>query len=345
MPQRRSAAKSQEGTTIVVQQGTTADPSPSTTAESAAGEEVRAPLSLEQEDPFEPITEETVPLAEYDPERLKLERHNARVKKWKESPFACGLTESTWRDEQRRESSTRLLPPDESGCLCCSAYICAWLGATRVGNMAVLKQSQEWVEEIVEDEETGETTTRRFSRPRLDIVVGPYWPMLVFVTYGIIFGLSIWTFQMGIWGKGKPPVLIFAWFCLTMGLIAALALTGCRDPGILYRTREEPPNDSWRWSDPADSYRPRNAWFDADTGVVVEGFDHTYVKTDHCSLGVMLALLGQYPLLTLLISNGENRCPWTGTAIGKKNMLSFQFFVCLVFVCMIMDIFILTGAF
>ena len=36
-------------------------------------------------------------------------------------------------------------------------------------------------------------------------------------------------------------------------------------------------------------------------------------------------------------------CPWTGTAIGKKNMRSFQCFVALVFLCLIVDIFLLTG--
>lgn len=51
--------------------------------------------------------------------------------------------------------------------------------------------------------------------------------------------------------------------------------------------------------------------YDPDTAVIVEGFDHT--------------------------------CPWTGTAIGKKNMLAFQCFVTLVFVCLIFDIILLTG--
>jgi hypothetical protein len=39
----------------------------------------------------------------------------------------------------------------------------------------------------------------------------------------------------------------------------------------------------------------------------------------------------------------EFSCPWTGTAIGKKNMGSFQMFVGLVFICLIMDIFLLTA--
>ena len=283
MSQRRAAAKasSTDGTKATVvevnnsKDGIGALPLP------PVAKEVRIPLSLDStsspDHHHDEADGEIVPLTEYDPERQKIERFNACVKNWKESAFACGLTAPTWRDEQTRPSphENRALPPDETGCLKCSAYICAWMGASRVGNMAVLKQSQEWVEEITVDEETGQTVTRRYTRPRLDVVVGPYWPMLVFVTYAIIFSVSIWTIKAGIWGKGKPPVLIFAWFCLTMGLIVALALTACRDPGILYRMRDEPMDDTWRWSDPADSYRPRNAWFDSDTAVIVEGFDHT----------------------------------------------------------------------
>jgi hypothetical protein len=36
-------------------------------------------------------------------------------------------------------------------------------------------------------------------------------------------------------------------------------------------------------------------------------------------------------------------CPWTGTAIGSKNMLAFQCFVALVFICLMFDIILLTG--
>ena len=61
---------------------------------------------------------------------------------------------------------------DQMPCGCCSAMVCYAIGAGRVGNMAVLKQSTEWVEEQVEDEH-GELKTKRFTRPRLDFVVGP----------------------------------------------------------------------------------------------------------------------------------------------------------------------------
>lgn len=39
-------------------------------------------------------------------------------------------------------------------------------------NIAVLKQSTEWVEEVEEGED-GQPRTRRFTRPKLDFVIGP----------------------------------------------------------------------------------------------------------------------------------------------------------------------------
>ena len=268
--------------------------------------------------------------------------NSSTLRHWKESAFAAALTESTWEAERDRTngvwssdggsgSSRRsrrlqannddvaeelddLVHPDTTGCLCCSAMVCPLFGAQRVGNMAVLHSSHEWVEEVDEDPETGECKVHRYTRPKLSIVVGPYWPMLFFVTYPLIFVVSGWAFYIGIWPGKKPAVVVVAWMVITLGLIMALGCTGCRDPGILYRHKAPPPQfeNNWRWSDQAQSYRPRSAHFDTDTAVIVEEFDHT--------------------------------CPWTGTAIGKKNMLPFQFFVCLVFVCLIVDIFLITGA-
>ena len=181
--------------------------------------------------------------------------------------------------------------------------------------MSILKKSTITMNVEEEDEETGEIQVVRATRPKLDIVIGPYWPMLFLVTYPLIFGISGWALVRGL--PGKPLPLVLAWCSCTVGLIVALACTAFRDPGIMYR-RHNPPSsarsqNTWRWSDQAQTFRPRGAVYDPDTGVVVEGFDHT--------------------------------CPWTGTAIGRKNMLSFQFFVCLVFVCMIFDILLLTNSF
>ena len=220
-------------------------------------------------------------------ERYDIERHNAKVRHWKESPFAVGLVEVTWADECRNgclpDSGGHRRPawareevdPDTGGCLCCSALLCSRLGAGRVGNFAVLKQSQEWVEEVTEDEETGESSVRRYTRPRLDCILGPYWPMLLFVTYPLILGISGWTLVTAL--PGKHIVLQFFWGVATLGLIYALAMTAFRDPGILYKRTSPPPQDenSWRWSDAGQTYRPKGSFYDTDTAAVVEEFDHT----------------------------------------------------------------------
>ena len=235
-------------------------------------------LSIDGDDDSQ---DETEPLS--IEERYQTEKHHLRLKHWRDSPFAAGLTEPTWMAERQRPSTkSRLygdneLEPDSTGCLCISAQVCPFFGASRVGNMAVLRTSHEWVEEVTMDEETGEHTSRRFSRPTIKVVVGPYWPMMAFVTYPLILGVSGWTLKAGILPNHKPWPLILVWLVCTVGLIVALAFTACCDPGILYRHHNPPPQGegTWRWSDSAQSYRPRGAFYDVDTGVIVEGFDHT----------------------------------------------------------------------
>lgn len=121
---------------------------------------------------------ETTTTAPLD-KRYEKEAHNLRIKQWKEGPFACGFTEASWDEEYAkyknhpREVCAAMVDNDEtSPCGCCSAIACRMIGANRVGNMSIVKQSTEWVEEEQEDEH-GELKTRRFTRPRLDIVVGP----------------------------------------------------------------------------------------------------------------------------------------------------------------------------
>ena len=96
--------------------------------------------------------------------------------------------------------------------------------------------------------------------------------MLLFVTYPLILGVSGWAFYAAILPNKKPWFIVVGWLAITFGLIFALAFTGCRDPGILYRHSQPPPQheNSWRWSEQAQSYRPRNAHYDLDTAVVVQ---------------------------------------------------------------------------
>jgi len=251
-------------------------------------------------------------------ERIKRERDLAKVQCWKESPYAVGLVEVSWRDELSRKQDIEnsrnccrnMCSQDVDpmcGCLYMSGLVCSLLGARRLGNMAVLKES---IETVVEDDaDVINGDVRRVSRRKIELVVGPYWPMLFFVTYPLILIISGWTAVRAI--PGKHPLFILFWLICTLSLCSSLFGVGCRDPGILLRRRDAPTDPAWRWNDQAQTYRPRNAVYDPDCAVVVEQFDHT--------------------------------CPWTGTAIGKRNMASFQLFVAMVFFCLIMDIILLTS--
>lgn len=213
-------------------------------------------------------------------ERYENEAYNLKIKHWKDSPFAVGLTEITWADEKLKMGGRGPNGDDSSvdstNCLCFSAAICPHIpGVVRVGNMSVFKQSTLTMDVEEEDEETGEVRLVRTTRPKLEIVVGPYWPMLLLLTYPLILGISGWTLVTAI--PGKPLLLQMAWSTCTIGLIVALALTAFRDPGIMYRRHLPPQNTitQWRWSDQAQTFRPRGSVYDPDTGVVVEEFDHT----------------------------------------------------------------------
>lgn len=281
--------------------------------------------------------------------KYRQEKHQAKLRHWKESDYAAGLVEPTWADELEKYNRE-----GRGGCCCCccpansvefdqmfqeemdpgcgciylSAVVCSRLGADRIGNMAVLKSRYVMVE--VDDEEDGEeeefvnddddeealrnrnktdidgrkkTTelakktpkAKRMVRKReIQFIVGPFWPMLLGITYPLIFGVSGWTLVVGL--PYRAWYIKLGWAVLTILLIRALFNTGFRDPGILMRHRDPPPSENeeeedtprrrvgfrwgteggpWRWSEQAQSYRPRNSCYDPDTAVIVEEFDHT----------------------------------------------------------------------
>jgi len=267
------------------------------------------------------------------------ERATNKVNYWRNNYYAVGLVEPTWNDELRRMVGTPENDKDDSngpnrrccedmaseqidpacGCLICSALVCR-LKTGRIGNMVVLKESS-ILAEVPQDKDDekydGTDVTHKVVRQRkIDIIVGPYWPCLVFVTFPMVILLSLVTAIKAVFVPGQYLLLQMAWLVLTIGLLLALCGVGCRDPGIVRKYRENPfqsgPRSSeWKWNDRAQSFKPKNAFYDPDCAVVIEEFDHT--------------------------------CPWTGTAIGKKNMLAFQMFVGLVFICLPMDIFLLAS--
>ena len=190
------------------------------------------------------------------------------------------------------------------GCIKLSAIVCTKLGAKRVGNMAILNYSNETVEEeeegsneegsMTDEEQQGVALTtvtsssssssssyhpkrkRMVFRQKIAIVVGPYWPMLVFITYPLILGVSFWTATTAL--PGMPMAFILFWCACTIGLCLSLFATGCRDPGIMLRRRTPPPTTEasrWRWNDQAKTWRPYGSVYDPDCACVVERFDHT----------------------------------------------------------------------
>eukprot|EP00559_Dactyliosolen_fragilissimus_P001850 CAMPEP_0184865598 /NCGR_PEP_ID=MMETSP0580-20130426/18603_1 /TAXON_ID=1118495 /ORGANISM="Dactyliosolen fragilissimus" /LENGTH=466 /DNA_ID=CAMNT_0027364871 /DNA_START=27 /DNA_END=1427 /DNA_ORIENTATION=- len=185
--------------------------------------------------------------------------------------------------------------------------------------------------------DTTDTSATPQATRKISLIVGPYWPMMLFVTYPIILFVTFLTAKNAIFKQGgglykHSLPLTIVWCALSLGLCYSLFSVSCRDPGILLRHHNPPPSPptsscihdsssykqqqqysrgTWRWNDKAQTYKPPGAFYDTDCAVVIEDFDHT--------------------------------CPWTGTAIGKKNMPAFQAFIALVFICLVMDMVLLTA--
>jgi hypothetical protein len=141
-------------------------------------------------------------------------------------------------------------------------------------------------------------------------MLGPYWPIMLCVTLPLVLGVSFATAFLSI--RKLSKIVISLWSLLTGILILSLLCVGCRNPGIMNR-HLQPESPDWIWNDQALTYRPTHAKYDSECACVIEGFDHT--------------------------------CPWTGTAIAKKNMLFFRVFVALIFAMIFVDIAVLTLGF
>ena len=214
-------------------------------------------------------------------------KQQTRENHWRNNPYAAGLVEPTWRDEvsrnhqdandddangPNRQCCEDVAEPEMDptcGCLLFTGYICGRLNAGRVGNMVILKESHVMVEEEVQaDEEAydgttdvGTLRTRKVSKRQIDLIVGPYWPMMMFVTYPIIFTVSLATAINVVFVPNPNPILVIVWSTLTFGLCFSLFSVAFRDPGILPKHKEIPingkKNTSWRWIDRAQSFAPR----------------------------------------------------------------------------------------
>jgi len=140
---------------------------------------------------------------------------------------------------------------------------------------------------------------------RLWIVAGPYWPMMLFFTLPAILGLSIFVTSTLLVNENQ--YLLCGYWILTLWVCGCLLCVGLSDPGIVpYHAQPPPGCKNWPFSQQAKSFRPPNALYSRDCNVVVEAFDHT--------------------------------CPWTGTAIGRKNIRVFRTFIYSMYCLLICDI-------
>jgi len=141
----------------------------------------------------------------------------------------------------------------------------------------------------------------RDGRPLM--VVGPCWPFCAFITVPLIIVVS------ALIGVFVLPKLTSKWAWATylpiLGItLIALFFVSCRDPGLLERVEtlddveggvDSGDRSRWIWNDQVGSFRPPGAVFCRECKVIIQGYDHV--------------------------------CPWTGTGIGRGNMLAFKFFV------------------
>jgi len=130
------------------------------------------------------------------------------------------------------------------------------------------------------------------------VVAGPCWPFCMGVTVPLIVGISAAVIFLVIFNQrvGFPTWVAGIYLPIVFFTLGALFCVSCRDPGLMERvTDEEAGEGGWYWNEQVGSYRPPGALYCRECGVLVQDYDHL--------------------------------CPWTGTGIGHKNMISFKIFV------------------
>jgi Uncharacterized protein containing DHHC-type Zn finger len=274
---------------------------------------------------------------------LAAARTYERFQHWKEHGYAVGLAPITWSDvsyDEEEEDTGKILDSIHS---MLPRVFCRHFG--RVGNMVIIKERKTWmsipttlvderhstqdidaqsssgIPEMMSNGTSCANTRTVNTQTSFSLVLGPYWPILIFFTLPLITLSSIlvafyalyknpWFHSSLHWNTGMGTgtvywIIVAVWVVSTMGLYLSLLYTSLVDPGILPRFTERPDNH-WRWNDQGQSYIPPSAVYEPDCKVVIDEYHHT--------------------------------CIFAGTAIGKNNVGSFFYFVFFAIVRFVLDL-------
>jgi len=130
------------------------------------------------------------------------------------------------------------------------------------------------------------------------VIAGPCWPFCIFVTLPLILAVSGAVAYFVIISDDSPlPIWVaYIYFPVLGFVLASLFCVSCQDPGLMERvTDEEAGNGGWFWNEQVGSYRPPGALYCRECGILIQDYDHL--------------------------------CPWTGTGVGRRNMMAFKLFV------------------
>eukprot|EP00538_Stauroneis_constricta_P002829 CAMPEP_0119555398 /NCGR_PEP_ID=MMETSP1352-20130426/7629_1 /TAXON_ID=265584 /ORGANISM="Stauroneis constricta, Strain CCMP1120" /LENGTH=258 /DNA_ID=CAMNT_0007602153 /DNA_START=495 /DNA_END=1271 /DNA_ORIENTATION=+ len=130
------------------------------------------------------------------------------------------------------------------------------------------------------------------------VIAGPCWAFCMLVTVPMILGISGAVAYFVIIDESSPlPFWIAYIYFPVLGIVlASLFCVSCQDPGLMERVRdEEAGQGGWFWNEQVGSFRPPGALYCRECAVLIQDYDHL--------------------------------CPWTGTGIGRKNMLAFKVFL------------------
>jgi DHHC palmitoyltransferase len=130
------------------------------------------------------------------------------------------------------------------------------------------------------------------------VIAGPCWPFCMFVTLPLILAVSgAVAYFMIISSESPLPLWVaYIYFPVLGFVLASLFCVSCQDPGLMERvTDEEAGEGGWFWNEQVGSFRPPGSLYCRECGVLIQDYDHL--------------------------------CPWTGTGIGRRNMMAFKLFV------------------